>query len=288
MPERLTRHAGLAPLFNDGDENRKMEHIILNNGIKMPLLGYGTYQIPPRITERCVFDALSVGYRLIDTAQCYGNEHAVGLACRKSGIPRSELFITTKLWGCRGYQDTLRSIDGSLKKIGMDYIDLLLIHEPAGDVHEIYRAMEKVYGEGKLKAIGVSNFLSDRYLDLVNHCAFVPAVNQVETHVFRQQRNLRRLEIQIGTKHESWSPLACGQNGFFRNPVLIDIGRRYGKSCAQVGLRFLCQQDIVIIPKSTHIERMRENLDIFDFELTEDEIKRMEALDLDRSLFGWW
>lgn len=168
-----------------------MEHITLNNGVKMPILGYGTYQTPSRITEQCVKDALRVGYRSIDTAQCYGNEHEVGLACRKSGIPRSELFITTKLWACHSYNDTLRSIEGSLKKLNLDYIDLLLIHEPTGDVHEIYRAMETAYKDGKLRAIGISNFLEERYLDIVNHCKVVPAVNQVETHVFRQQKKLR-------------------------------------------------------------------------------------------------
>ena len=265
-----------------------MEYIILNNGVKMPVLGYGTYQTPPRITEQCVADALRVGYRSIDTAQCYGNEREVGLACRKSGIPRSELFITTKLWACHGYQDTLRSIDGSLKKIGMDYIDLLLIHEPTGDVHEIYRAMETAYKDGKLRAIGISNFLEERYLDLVNHCKVVPAVNQVETHVFRQQKKLRQLECQIGTKHESWSPLACGQNGIFRNPTLLAIAGNHGKTVAQVALRFLLQQGIIVIPKSTHIERMRENFEALDFDLEADEMREIEQLEIGKSLFGWW
>ena len=265
-----------------------MEYITLNNSVEMPILGYGTYQTPPRITEQCVAEALSVGYRSIDTAQCYGNEHEVGLACRKSGIPRSELFITTKLWACHGYQDTLRSIDSSLKKIGMDYVDLLLIHEPTGNVYEIYRAMETAYKDGKLRAIGISNFLDERYLDLVNHCKVIPAVNQVETHVFRQQKKLRQLECQIGTKHESWSPLACGENGILKNDTLLSIAGNHGKTAAQVALRFLLQQGIIVIPKSIHIERMKENFAALDFDLEADEMRKIEQLEIGKSLFGWW
>ena len=265
-----------------------MEYITLNNGVEMPILGYGTYQTPAWITEQCVTDALRVGYRSIDTAQCYGNEHEVGLACRKSGIPRSELFITTKLWACHGYQDTLRSIDSSLKKIGMDYIDLLLIHEPTGNVHEIYRAMETAYKDGKLRAIGISNFLEERYLDLVNHCKVIPAVNQVETHVFRQQNKLRQLECQIGTKHESWSPLACGKNGIFGNSTLLAIAENHGKTVAQVALRFLSQQGIIVIPKSIHIPRMKENFAAPDFDLEADEMRKIEQLEIGKSLFDWW
>ena len=265
-----------------------MEYITLNNGVEMPILGYGTYQIPSRITEQCVADALHAGYRSIDTAQCYGNEHEVGLACRKSGIPRSELFITTKLWACHGYRDALLSIDNSLKKIGMDYIDLLLIHEPTGNVHEIYRAMETAYKEGKLRAIGISNFLEERYLDLVNHCKVIPAVNQVETHIFRQQKKLRQIECQIGTKHESWSPLACGKNDIFSNHTLLEIAGNHGRTAAQVALRFLLQQGIVVIPKSTHIRRMEENFIALDFDLEADEMREIEQLEIGRSLFGWW
>ncbi len=265
-----------------------MEYVTLNNSVKMPVIGYGTYQTPPRITERCVLDALKMGYRHIDTAQCYGNEREVGSACRKSGIPREELFITTKLWGCYGYSDTIHSIENSLRKINMDYIDLLLIHEPTGNVHEIYRAMEDVYKQGKLCAIGISNFMPDKYLDLVNHCKVIPAVNQVETHVFRQQKKLRDLEAQIGTRHESWSPLACGKNNIFNNPVLEKIANEHHKTTAQVALRFLYQQGIVIIPKSTHTDRMKENLDIFDFELTSENILDIEKLEVGKSFFGWW
>ena len=254
----------------------------------MPIIGYGTYQTPPSITERCVRDALKVGYRSIDTAQCYGNEHEVGLACRKSGIPREDLFITTKLWACHGYADTLRSIDGSLRKLDLDYIDPLLIHEPTGDVHEIYRAMETAYRDGKLRTIGISNFMPERYLDLINHSKVVPAVNQVETHVFRQQRKLRELECQIRTKHESWSPLACGQNQIRQNPVLREIAAGRQKSVSQIALRFLVQQGIIVIPKSTDPEHMKENLRVLEFELEPDEMEAIEKLEIGRSLFGWW
>ena len=262
--------------------------VILNNGVEMPRIGYGVYQIPSSMTERCVSDALSVGYRSVDTAQCYGNEAATGRAIKASGIPKDEIFVTTKLWGGRGYRDTVSSIDSSLKALGMDHIDLLLIHEPTGDFHEIYRAMEDAYKAGKLRAIGVANFLEKNYKSLLETAKIVPAVDQIETHVFRQQKNMRGLLKEHGTIHESWSPLACGQNGIFRNQTVREIGERYGKSNAQVGLRFLYQQDIVIIPKSTHIERMKENLDILDFELTQDEMDMLSGLDLDRSMFGWW
>lgn len=262
--------------------------VILNNGVQMPNIGYGVYQIPSVVTERCVTDALNVGYRSIDTAQCYGNEKQVGKAVKKSRLARNEVFITTKLWGGRGYSDTVYSIDSSLKALGMNYIDLLLIHEPTGDYLEIYRAMENAYKAGKLRSIGVANFLEDNFRRLTENCTVIPAVNQVETHIFRQQRNLRKLLDEKGTVHESWSPLACGRNGFFRNPALLEIGTKYNKTAAQVGLRFLYQQDIVIIPKSTHIERMKENRDILDFELTESEMNALYALDLGKSMFGWW
>ena len=262
--------------------------VILNNGVEMPRIGYGVYQIPSSMTERYVRDALSAGYRSVDTAQCYGNEAAAGRAIKASGIPRNEIFVTTKLWGGRGYRDTVSSIDSSLKALGMDHIDLLLIHEPTGDFHEIYRAMEDAYRAGKLRAIGVANFLEKNYKSLLETADIMPAVNQIETHVFRQQKDMKGLLKDHGTVHESWSPLACGQNGFFRNQTMQEIGDRYGKSNAQVGLRFLYQQGIVIIPKSTHIERMKENLDILDFELTQDEMDILSGLDLDRSMFGWW
>ena len=262
--------------------------VILKNGVHMPMIGYGVYQIPSIETERCVTDALNVGYRSIDTAQCYGNEKQVGKAVRRSGLARDEVFITTKLWGGRGYADTVRSIDSSLKALDLDYIDLLLIHEPTGNYLEIYRAMEDAYKAGKLRSIGVANFLEDNFRRLTENCTIIPAVDQVETHVFRQQKSLRKLLRDKGTAHQSWSPLACGRNGFFRDPELTEIGAKYGKTAAQVGLRFLFQQGIVIIPKSTHIERMKENLDILDFELTPEEMTVLQALDMNRSLFGWW
>lgn len=266
-----------------------MENTIkLNNGVEMPRIGYGVYQIPSIITERCVSEALSVGYRSVDTAQCYRNEKATGKAIKKSGISRNEIFVTTKLWGGRGYKDTVNSIDDSLKALDMDYIDLLLIHEPTGDFNEIYSAMEDAYRAGKLRAIGVANFLEKNWKQLLKTAEIIPAVNQIETHVFRQQKGMRQILMDAGTVHESWSPMACGQNGFFRNTVLREIGEKYGKSNAQVGLRFLYQQGIVIIPKSTHIERMKENRDILDFELTQDEMEQITGLDLDRSMFGWW
>lgn len=262
--------------------------IVLNNGIKMPKIGYGVYQIPSYKTESCVADAIKCGYRSIDTAQCYGNERAVGNAVRKSGIARNEFFITTKLWGCRGYEDTLRSIESSLKELNLDYIDLLLIHEPTGNFLEIYRAMEKFYNEGKLKAIGVANFLEENYLKLVKNVKVIPAVNQVETHVFRQQHELRRLMSKYGTQLESWSPLACGQHNFFGNKVLNKIAVAHGRTIAQIGLRYLYQQGIIIIPKSTHIERMTENMNILDFSLTRDEMETIKSLDEGKSLFSWW
>lgn len=264
------------------------ETILLNNAVEMPRIGYGVYLIPPRMTERCVSDAISVGYRSIDTAQCYGNEREVGTAVRKSGLSRREVFITTKLWGGSGYSDTVASIDSSLERLGMDYIDLLLMHEPTGDVPEIYRAMEDAYRAGKLRAIGVANFLEETYLHLVKHTEIIPAINQVETHVFRQQTSLREMMKPYSTQPQAWSPLAAGKNGFFTNPVLNGIAHAHDKSVSQVGLRFLYQQDIMVIPKSTHIERMRENLEITDFALSEKEMEDIKALDKGKSLFGWW
>ena len=265
-----------------------METLRLNNGVMMPRIGFGVYQIPPGITGRCVADALKAGYRSVDTAQCYGNEKSVGQAVRESGLKREDVFITTKLWACSGYRDTLSSIEGSVKRLGLEYIDLLLLHEPTGNIHEIYRAMEDVYRDGRLRAIGVANFMEDIFTELAGRARVIPAVNQVETHVFRQQSSLRKLLDEFGTVHESWSPLACGKNGFFTNPILREIASQHGKSIAQTGLRFLYQQDIVIIPKSTHIERMKENRDIIGFSLSDDEMNRIRQLDGGKSLFGWW
>lgn len=262
--------------------------ITLNNGVEMPRIGYGVYQISPSQTKRCVLDALSVGYRSIDTAQCYYNEAEVGSAVRSSGIARNEVFITTKLWGGQGYTDTIRSIEQSLRRLDMDYIDLLLIHEPSGDYKEIYRAMEDALTAGKLRAIGVANFIDDTFEDLLKHCKIIPAVNQIETHPFRQQDYMYRRCGECGTVLEAWSPLACGKNGIFNNPVLVSIAESHGKSVAQVVLRWLYQRNIVIIPKSTHRERMIENLSILDFSLTDGEMSLIATQDKGKSLFNWW
>lgn len=265
-----------------------MEKITLNNGIEMPRLGYGTYQIPPSRTQQCVETALQIGYRLIDTAQCYGNEREVGRACRSLGIERRELFITTKLWGCRDYADTLRSIAGSLQRLGCDYIDLLLIHEPVGRVAEIWRAMEHFYRQGLLRAVGISNFMEEAYCSLLPHCRVVPAVNQVETHIFRQQDSLRQLEAQHGTRHECWSPLACGRGGIFTEPRLCSIAAVHDCTLAQAALAFLLQQDIIAIPKSCSAGHMQENWEAQNITLTPGELQSLRSLDRGHSLFNWW
>lgn len=263
-----------------------MEYVTLNNGVKMPMLGYGVYQTPPEETKRCVLDAIRAGYRSIDTAQAYGNEDGVGNALSKCGLPREEFFITTKVWiSNAGYEKAKASIEESLKKLQSSYIDLLLIHQPFGDYYGTYCAMEEAYKAGKVRAIGVSNFYPDRFIDL-NHFAEVkPAVNQVETHVFQQQKVIKEYLKKSGTQIESWGPFAEGKNDYFNNSVLKEIGVGYGKSVAQVALRFLIQSGVVVIPKSTHKERMEENFNLFDFELTADEMVRIEALDGGESLF---
>ena len=264
-----------------------MDFVTLNNGVRMPMIGFGTYQMPARITECCVSDALKIGYRHIDTAQCYFNEREVGAAVRNSGIPREKIFVTTKLWGGRGYKDTLSSIESSLAALNVGYIDLLLIHEPTGDFNEIYRAMENKYGAGDLRAIGVANFLEENFNRLMKTAKIIPAVNQIETHVFRQQGNMNRLLKSFGTVHESWSPLAAGKNNIFSNKILTEIAAAHGKTVAQVALKFLLQQNIPVIPKSAHVERMSENFSV-NFELSADELARIKTLDAGKSLFGWW
>ena len=263
-----------------------MEFVTLNNGVKMPVLGYGVYQVDPAETERCVLDAVDVGYRSIDTAQAYGNEEGVGNAIVKCGVPREELFLTTKVWITNaGYEKAKSSIEDSLRKLRSEYIDLLLIHQPFNDYYGTYRAMEEAYRMGKVRAIGVSNFYPDRFVDLANFYEIVPAVNQVETHVFQQQKKARPILKKYGTQIESWGPFAEGKNEIFSNPVLMEIGHRYGKSTAQVALRFLLQSGVVVIPKSTKKERMKENFQVFDFVLTDAEMRRIEALDTGESLF---
>ncbi|MDE7367014.1 MAG: aldo/keto reductase [Lachnospiraceae bacterium] len=263
-----------------------MEYITLNNGIKMPILGYGVYQVDPAEAERCVLDAISAGYRSIDTAQAYANEEGVGNAIAKCGVPREELFITTKVWiSNAGYEKAKASIEESLRKLQTTYIDLLLIHQPFGDYYGTYRAMEEAYKAGKVKAIGVSNFYPDRLLDIHHFAEVKPAVNQVETHVFCQQKLAKEYMNKNGIQIESWGPFAEGKNDYFNNPVLKEIGTAHGKSAAQVALRFLIQSGVVVIPKSTHKERMEENFNVFDFELTENEMNKIEALDSGESLF---
>lgn len=262
--------------------------VTLNNGVEMPRIGYGVYQIPARDTKRCVLEAIRAGYRHIDTAQCYGNERPVGEAIRESGIPRKEIFVTTKLWGCRGFKDAERSIAGSIAELGIGPIDLLLIHEPTGDIREIYRAMEEALRSRLVRAIGVSNFLDDTFRRFICEVDIIPAVNQVETHVFRQQRTLAPILKAAGTVHKAWSPLASGGRILFGNPELQAIASKYGKTVSQIALRFLYQQGIVVIPKSTHFERMKENLSITDFELAPEDMANLRRLDQGKSLFGWW
>lgn len=263
-----------------------MKTVKLSNGVEMPQLGYGVYQVSPEECERCVSDALSVGYRMIDTAQAYVNEQGVGAAVAKSGINRSELFIVSKVWISNyGYDKAKASIDESLSKLQTDYIDLMLLHQPFCDRYGAYRALEEAYKEGKLRAIGVSNFFPDHFIDLASNVEIPPMVNQVETHVFNQQRKPMEYMQEFGTKTMAWAPLAEGRNGFFTNSMLTEIGNRHGKSVAQVALRWLVQRGVIVIPKSVHIERMQQNIDIFDFELTDDEMAAIATLDKGESLF---
>ena len=263
-----------------------MKHVTLNNGVKMPQLGYGVYQVEPAEAERCVSEALKVGYRLIDTAQAYRNEEGVGAAVKNSGIARSEVFLVSKVWISNyGYEHAKASIDESLRQLQTEYIDLMLLHQPFCDYYGAYRALEDAYREGKLRAIGVSNFQPNHFIDLASNVDIVPAVNQVETHVFCQQIKAKEYMDSFGTHIMSWGPLAEGRNGLFTNPVLEAIGKAHGKSDAQVALRYLTQRDVIIIPKSTHRERMEQNFSIYDFELTDTEMEQIKALDLGKSAF---
>ena len=263
-----------------------MEFVTLNNGVKMPKLGFGVFMIPNDETERCVLDAISAGYRLIDTAQAYGNEEGVGNAIVNCGLPRDELFITTKIWisNC-GYENAKASIEESLTKLKTDYIDLMLIHQPFGDYYGTYRAMEEAYEAGKLRAIGVSNFYPDRYIDLVNFVNVKPAVNQIETHVFHQQNIAHEYLIKYGAQHMAWTPFAEGKNGMFTNETLVAIGNKHGKTAAQVVLRYLMDCEVVVIPKSVRKERMEENINVFDFKLDENDRQALAALDTGSTLF---
>lgn len=263
-----------------------MEYTVLNNGVKMPMLGFGVFQIPVEDTKRCVLDAISVGYRSIDTAQGYFNEEGVGEAISSCGISRNELFLTTKIWISNGgYEKAKASIDESLQKLKTDYVDLMLIHQPFNDYYGSYRAMEEAYRAGKIRAIGVSNFMPDRFIDIAGFVDVVPAVNQLEVHVFQQQKIAGEILKKYGTQLMAWSPLAQGKNNLFTNETLVEIGEKYNKTAAQVNLRFLLQSGVVVIPKSTHKERMDENFNLFDFSLTDDEMNRLKALDLGKSQF---
>lgn len=263
-----------------------MQKLKLNNGIEMPIIGYGVFQVSPDECERCVTDALAAGYRMIDTAQAYNNEEGVGAAMQKSGIPRDELFLVSKVWISNyGYEKARVSIDESLRRLKTDYIDLMLLHQPFCDRYGAYRALEDAYKEGKLRAIGVSNFYPDHFIDLASNMEIAPAVNQIETHVFDQQKDAMRYAREYGTRIMAWGPLAEGRNNFFTNPVLAAIGAKYGKSVAQVALRWLTQRDVIIIPKSVHVDRMKQNLDIFDFTLSDEDMAEIAALDTGKSLF---
>lgn len=264
-----------------------MEYVKLNNGVEMPILGFGVYQIPKEETKKCVLDAIKVGYRAIDTAQSYFNESEVGDAIVESGIPRSEFFITTKIWiDNYGYEKCKASVEESLRKLKTDYIDLVLLHQPFSDYYGAYRALEELYHEGKITAIGVSNFYPDRLADM---CLFgrevVPAVNQVETNPMNQQIKAQEVMQKYGVAIEAWAPFGEGKNGMFTNETLVNIGKKYGKTSAQVILRWLIQRGVIIACKSTHIERMEENFNAFDFELSDEDMEEIRKLDSNDSLF---
>ena len=263
-----------------------MEFMKLNNGVEIPMLGFGVFQIAPENTKSAVDQAIRAGYRLIDTAQAYGNEAQVGEAVANSGIPREKFFLVTKIWITNaGYEKAKASTERSLKRLQTDYIDLMLIHQPFGDNYGTYRAMEDACKEGKLRAIGLSNFFTDRYLDISNFMEIKPAVDQMEVHVFDQQTELRGAAEKYNTKLMAWSCLAQGRNGLFTDPILTKIGKKYGKTPAQVNLRFLTQSGVVAIPRSTNAQRVKENIDIFDFALSTDDIEEIKKMDLDKSQF---
>ena len=264
-----------------------MEKVILNNGVEMPILGFGVYQVTDlNECETSVFEAINAGYRLIDTAQAYGNEVAVGKAIKKSGVAREELFITTKLWVSDvSYEKAKKAFEKSLTNLGLDYLDLYLIHQPYGDVHGAWRAMEELYKEGKIRAIGISNFQPDRVMDMIMFNEVVPAVNQIETHPFNQQIETQKFLIENKVQIESWGPFAEGRNDIFKNELLASIGKKYNKSIAQVILRWLTQRGVVVIPKSVRKDRIAENINVFDFKLAAEDMEAISKLDTGKSLF---
>lgn len=264
-----------------------MHKVTLNNGVEIPVLGFGVFQIPdPQECERSVVDAIETGYRLIDTAEAYQNELAVGKAVKRSGVPRKELFITTKVWiQSNGYEGTRRAFERSLKQLQLDYLDLYLMHQPLGDVYGSWRVMEELYAEGRIRAIGVSNFQPDRLIDLIVHNQVVPVINQIETHPFQQQIETQKFLEENNVQLQSWGPFAEGKNNLFTNELLSAIGQKYNKSVAQVVLRWLAQRGVVAIPKSVRKERIEENFNIFDFELSADDMGAISTLDQKTSLF---
>lgn len=263
-----------------------MEQITLYNGVKMPIVGYGVYQVSKEECERCVMDALAVGYRSIDTAQSYFNEEEVGNAIKKSGIPREDIFLTTKVWVEHyGYEQAKKSVFESMRKLRTDYLDLVLLHQPFSDYYGAYRALEDLYNEGKLRAIGVSNFYPDRLVDMALFNRVKPMVNQVETHPFHQQTEAKKWMERYGVQIEAWAPFGEGRGGLFGNPVLAEIAEKHKKTTAQVMLRWHIQRGVVVIPKSTHKERVEENLNIFDFALDQTDMNRISELDQKQSSF---
>lgn len=263
-----------------------MEYVTLSNGIKMPVLGYGVYQVSKEECERCVLDALRAGYRSLDTAQSYFNEEEVGTAIKKSGVPREDIFLTTKVWVENyGYDECRKSVEESLKKLKTDYIDLMLLHQPFSDYYGAWRALEDLYEEGVLRAIGVSNFYPDRLVDIASFAKIAPIVNQVETHPHNQQSNAKKWMEKYQIQHEAWAPFGEGRNGLFEDAILAEIGAKYGKTTAQVILRWHIQRNTVVIPKSTRYERMVQNIDIFDFKLSKEDMDRIATLDRQQSSF---
>lgn len=261
-----------------------MDHVTLNNGVKMPILGFGVYQTPPEETERAVSDALSLGYRLIDTAASYGNEEGVGRAIKESGIKREDIFLTTKLWvQDHGYDNTLQAFELSCKKLGVDYLDLYLIHKPYGDYHGSWRAMERLYREGRIRAIGVTSFWNERLGDLIASHEIKPAVNQVETNVWYQKWQESNFMKEQDVQMEAWAPFAEGNGHIFTQPLLMKLAEKYGKTTGQIMLRWLIQRHIAVIPKSVHKERMKENMDVFDFRLTGEDMEAIRSLDTGKS-----
>lgn len=263
-----------------------MEYVTLSNGVKMPILGYGVYQITQEECERCVMDALKVGYRLLDTAQSYFNEEQVGSAIKKSGVPREDVFLTTKVWlEHYGYEQAKASVLESMRKLQTDYLDLVLLHQPFSDTYGAYRALEELYEEGKIRTVGISNFYVDRMVDFASFNRIKPMVNQVEINIYNQQKELKKWADKYGIQLEAWAPFGEGRRGIFNDPVIAEIASKYHKTAAQVMLRWNIQRGVVVIPKTTHIERMKENFDVFDFALTNEDMSAISSLDKAESLF---